>query len=541
MFIHLIAEDKETLPNQVGRLHVCLYGTRDAAKGWQQELTPHLVQLGFKHGRGHPAVFHHPGRGILTLVHGDDYVSSGPRASSDWLDIELNKKYKVETQRFGDDVHELKVLNRILRRTQHGFEVEADPRHAELIIEEMLEGGLRTLSTPGVDEKEKQEEEDIKLEGEQVRTFRSISARCNYLSQDRPDLLYPVKEICREMATPTKGSWRRLQRVAAFLKGKPRLVWTFPWQDAVEIIDVMTDANWVGCRRTRKSTSGGAILLGKHCIKAWANTQAVVARSSGESELYSVVRASCEALGTHTLMRDFGITLLAQVHVDASVAKRICEREGIDRIRRLDVSNVWLQAQQVREKATIIKMRGQLNCADLMTKHLAFEDIEINLEIVGLPYREGRAQAAAQLYVVDSAKTELDTCNPPISDGFRRRTVVEADEVDSDDDWTGGENDGGTESKEASKSQLEKDIPEGKLNVNSGCARGGTVGDGGGVPDRWVNRWNQSSWVREIRRARRTLISPVGVARGPMDPYKELWGHSHHQRNYMAGEEVHVH
>ena len=58
----------------LGKLKLCLYGTRDAAKGWQETLSAHLETIGFTRGRGHPCVFYHAGRDITTLVHGDDYV-----------------------------------------------------------------------------------------------------------------------------------------------------------------------------------------------------------------------------------------------------------------------------------------------------------------------------------------------------------------------------------------------------------------------------------------------------------------------------------
>jgi hypothetical protein len=64
---------------------LCLYGTRDAAKGWQETLSAHLVSIGFVRGRGHPCVFFHPGKGIKTLVHGDDYVSAGDPSSMEWM------------------------------------------------------------------------------------------------------------------------------------------------------------------------------------------------------------------------------------------------------------------------------------------------------------------------------------------------------------------------------------------------------------------------------------------------------------------------
>lgn len=44
----------------------------------------------------------------------------------------------------------------------------------------------------------------IELDNKQARAFRSIAARCLDLSPDRPDIQYAVKEVCRQMATPTK-------------------------------------------------------------------------------------------------------------------------------------------------------------------------------------------------------------------------------------------------------------------------------------------------------------------------------------------------
>ena len=118
LFIELPVEDEKTEPGEVGRLNVCLYGARDVAKSWQQTLSAHLLPIGFIRGRGHPAVFHHPQFDIKTLVHGDDYVSSGSTSSLTWLEGELAKQYTIKTQRLADPgtvTQEAKVLNRIVR------------------------------------------------------------------------------------------------------------------------------------------------------------------------------------------------------------------------------------------------------------------------------------------------------------------------------------------------------------------------------------------------------------------------------------------
>ena len=61
------------------------------------------------------------------------------------------------------------------------------------------------------------------------------------------------------------------------------------WND----IDVWTDTNYAGCRETRKSTSGGVILLGKRTIKGLSRTQRVIALSFGEAEY-----VAAEAIGS---------------------------------------------------------------------------------------------------------------------------------------------------------------------------------------------------------------------------------------------------
>ncbi len=52
----------------------------------------------------------------------------------------------------------------------------------------------------------------------------------------------------------------------------PRLVYLYPWQE-IDAIDVYVDTDWAGCARTRKSTSGGCVMFGRHMIKSLSSTQ----------------------------------------------------------------------------------------------------------------------------------------------------------------------------------------------------------------------------------------------------------------------------
>ena len=82
------------------------------------------------------------------------------------------------------------------------------------------------------------------------------------------------------------------KRIARYLLGAPRCEQKFVWQDEPVKADAYTDSDWAGCRSTCRSTSGGALKLGQHCLKTWSSTQATVALSSAEAELCALTKGA---------------------------------------------------------------------------------------------------------------------------------------------------------------------------------------------------------------------------------------------------------
>ena len=140
--------------------------------------------------------------------------------------------------------------------------------------------------------------------------------------------------------------------------GHKRLVYRYPWQEA-ERVDTYSDTDWAGCAKTRKSTSGGCLLLGRHLLKSWSSTQASVSLSSGEAEFYGVVMAAGITLGFQALLRDVGHALPVRVWTDSSATLGICGRQGLGKLRHLDTHYLWVQ-QKVRTGAIeLLKVRGK--------------------------------------------------------------------------------------------------------------------------------------------------------------------------------------
>ena len=94
--VELPGEDKTESDRHrdvVGKLNMSLYGTRDAARNWQDEVARSMKRWGFIRGVYNPCLFHHPVWGITTLVHGDDFVSVGDRQSLGKFKSALEARY----------------------------------------------------------------------------------------------------------------------------------------------------------------------------------------------------------------------------------------------------------------------------------------------------------------------------------------------------------------------------------------------------------------------------------------------------------------
>ena len=324
----------------VGELDKCMYGTRDAAQGWEATYAAALKELGFRRGRAQPCVFRHRSRDVNLTVHGDDFLAEGLPQALDWFEKALLEKFEGKIKgRLRHNGDELRLLNRIVRRTEEGYEWEADQRHAELIISGMgLLPQSKPLAAPGrrLTKKEQDEDNEDELDSAESTKYRELAARANFLAQDRPDITFSVKELCRGMSRPTGRDMEALKRLARYLAGKPRLVLHFGWQRTPGVLSIYSDSDWAGCLRTRRSTTGGALMRGAHVLKTWATTQPTIALSSAEAELIAAVRGAAEGLSALTICADFGHECRLRVHLDSSAAIGVTKRRGVGKIRHLD-------------------------------------------------------------------------------------------------------------------------------------------------------------------------------------------------------------
>ena len=139
-----------------------------------------------------------------------DFVTSGQRRECDWFKKQLETRFSIKTKIVGlrdDEEKEERILNRVIRVTSQVWEMEADQRHADILVEQMNLKEAKGVSSPGEEEKRWGEEENRQLlEGTEARHYRELAARANYLAQDRVDIQFATKEICRGMCSPARAT-----------------------------------------------------------------------------------------------------------------------------------------------------------------------------------------------------------------------------------------------------------------------------------------------------------------------------------------------
>ena len=186
-----------------------------------------------------------------------------------------------------------------------------------------------------------------------------------------------------------------LRRETRYLKGTRPFVNKFEMDSEVNRhvarLDGFLDSDWAGST-DRKSQSSGALFVDGAPLYSFSRRQSVIATSSGVAEFYVGCATAEEMLLALDVLMFFGCQVEASLHMDSAAARGICRREGVGKVKSLEVRTLWLQ-QLVKAKTFTLKtVKSQDNCADRGTKTLAAGTLSPlrNLNGSGGPERNGQ-------------------------------------------------------------------------------------------------------------------------------------------------------
>ena len=102
----------------------------------------------------------------------------------------------------------------------------------------------------------------------------------------------------------------------------------------------------------------------------------IIARSSAEAELYAAALGASEVKGIVSLLKDLGYEKRPVLAIDAKATEHILRRQGIGKLKHIDVAYLWIQDEVRSRRLHVRRVRSEDNIADLGTKPLSKADCE---------------------------------------------------------------------------------------------------------------------------------------------------------------------
>jgi hypothetical protein len=133
--------------------------------------------------------------------------------------------------------------------------------------------------------------------------YKSLTGALQYLTFTRPDITYAVQQICLHMHDPRESHLTALKRLLRYLRGTIDYGLLLHRSSSADLV-VYTDADWVGCPDTRRSTSGYAVFLGGNLVSWLSKRQPMVSRSSAEAEYRAVANGVAKASWLRQLLTE---------------------------------------------------------------------------------------------------------------------------------------------------------------------------------------------------------------------------------------------
>eukprot|EP00974_Lingulodinium_polyedra_P076438 7397409-Lingulodinium_polyedra.AAC.1 len=119
--------------------------------------------------------------------------------------------------------------------------------------------------------------------------------------------------------------------------------------------------------------------------------------SSGEAELYALVRGATQTKGLMAMAKDYDLKLEGRLHTDATAAIGMAFRRGLGKTRHIDVQYLWIQEEVDKGGLSVHKVPTKQNPADMFTKPVPADTTTHHTTQLGITLDATRAKTAPML------------------------------------------------------------------------------------------------------------------------------------------------
>lgn len=185
----------------------------------------------------------------------------------------------------------------------------------------------------------------------------------------RPDIAFALGKV-RVMDKPTKENWTEIKRIFKYLRGTSNYGITYK-KDS-EKLNVFTDADFVGNKTMRRSTTGMVAIFSQGAISWTSQLQKSVVLSTTEAEIVAASEDAKQLTWLTRLSELLGHNkFFPTLHVDnASAVKLAKNPEFHKKTKHIEVRHFYVRERVLNGDINIKHIEGTKQLADLFTKTL---------------------------------------------------------------------------------------------------------------------------------------------------------------------------
>lgn len=245
---------------KVCKLRKALYGLKQAPRIWYQTLTNFLRDLGFEPINADLGIFVRSNMYIAVYV--DDLLIVGPSIA----EIKRIKRALRNLFHMTDIGPCSYYLGMFIRRDrQNSILYLGQEAYIDKVIHQFGIGNCTPVSTPIETSPPTENGPEYGCPPKQKAEYQRIVGSLMYIMLGtRGDVAYAVSMAGRHLANPGPQHMKLARRILRYLKGTKGLKLTY--KGHLQMLKGFTDADWAGCRDTRRSTAGYLFHIGSGAI-----------------------------------------------------------------------------------------------------------------------------------------------------------------------------------------------------------------------------------------------------------------------------------
>ena len=344
--------------------------------------------MGLSRLTSEPNVYRNNEQTMFVMVYVDDLLFLGQQQEVDKTFKEAQKHVLLRPTDALGIGQTIQFLGRDIHNNGDFFEVSLKPEYITTLLKETKMEASNPASAPGTATLKQSTNDDAPLDAQEHADYRRAVGKLQSLTYTRPDISFATKELARDLQQPTQQSLRKVKHLLRYLRTLQN-----DHEDNTYTTSKGTHRPQHLCRcglgrmpRHKKSTSGFIVTMMGSVVQFGSRTQAVIALSSAESELYAIGAGAQEGLHIANFIKEATTTKVnTRIHTDSTSGKSIATRiDSSKKAKRIDLKYLFIQQLVQSGILSIHKISTHDNPADILTKYVPAEVLNKHLHMAGI-------------------------------------------------------------------------------------------------------------------------------------------------------------